>query len=125
MDLIHIIGILLIAVCAFRGGKKGLVNTLGTLTASVLAILFVYVLNTWALESLLLTMLQNHMLVVARVILCVILYLVIFLILKTLILSLRVLTRLPVIRGLNRFLGAVAGAVYGILLVGIIFIFFA
>lgn len=117
-------GILLIAVCAVRGWKKGFVNTLGGILASILAIVFVYLLNTWALESLLLTLLADHMVVVVRIVLCVALYVAIYFILKAIIMSLRILTRLPIIRGLNKLLGLIAGAAYGILLVGIIFAFF-
>ena len=124
MNVEHIAGLALIAVCAVRGFKKGFVNTLGTILASLLAIAFVYVLNTWALESLLLTLLADHMLVVVRIILCAVLYLVLFLLLKAIILSLKVLAKLPIVRGINKLLGFVAGAAYGILLVGIIFAFF-
>lgn len=124
MNVEHIAGLALIAVCAVRGFKKGFVNTLGTILASLLAIAFVYVLNTWALESLLLTLLADHMLVVVRIILCAVLYLVLFLLLKAIILSLKVLAKLPIVRGINKLLGFVAGAAYGILLLGIIFAFF-
>lgn len=114
----------MIVICAIRGLKKGFVNTLGTILASLLSIIFVYLLNTWALESLLLTLLADHMVVVVRIVLCLVLYAALFFVLKAVILSLRVLTKLPVIRGLNKLLGMIAGAAYGILLVGIIFAFF-
>lgn len=124
MNVEHIAGLVLIAVCAVRGFKKGFVNTLGTILASLLAIVFVYVLHTWALESLLLTLLADHMVVVVRIVLCAVLYLVFFLLLKAIILSLKFLTKLPIVRGINKLLGFVAGAAYGVLLVGIIFAFF-
>ncbi|MBQ8527424.1 MAG: hypothetical protein IJ429_03035 [Lachnospiraceae bacterium] len=124
MSIGHIVGLLLIVICAIRGLKKGFVNTLGTILASLLSIIFVYLLNTWALESLLLTLLADHMVVVVRIVLCLVLYAALFFVLKAVILSLRVLTKLPVIRGLNKLLGMIAGAAYGILLVGIIFAFF-
>ncbi|MBE5882533.1 MAG: hypothetical protein E7289_09580 [Lachnospiraceae bacterium] len=124
MNVEHVVGILLIAICAIRGFKKGFVNTLGTILASLLAIVFVYLLNTWALESLLLTLLADHMLVVVRIVLCVVLYIALFFLLKAMILSLRVLAKLPIVRGLNKLLGFIVGAAYGILLVGIIFAFF-
>lgn len=117
-------GLLLIAICAIRGWKKGFVNTLGGILASILAIVFVYILNVWALESLLFTLMSDHVLVLVRIVLCIILYVVIFFVLKTIIMSFRILTKLPVIRGFNKLLGFVFGAVYGLLLVGIIFAFF-
>lgn len=124
MEIWHIVGILLIAICALRGWKKGFVNTLGEVLASLVAIVFVYLLNTWALDSLLLTLLADRMVVVVRIILCIVLYVVLFLILKAIIVSLRMLTKLPIIHGVNKLLGFIAGAAYGLLLVGIIFAFF-
>lgn len=124
MDILHIAGLVLIAVCAVRGMKKGFVGTLGGVLASLLAIVFVYLLNTWALESLVWTLFADHMIVVVRIILCIVLYVVIYFVLQAIIMSLRILTKIPIIRGLNKLLGFVTGAAYGLLLVGIIFAFF-
>jgi len=124
MGVWHIIGILLIVFLATRGLKKGFVNMLGEIAASALAIVFVGLLNAWALDALLLTLLADHMIVVVRIVLCVVLYAVAYFALKAIIMSLRMLTKLPVIRGLDKLLGLVAGAAYGLLLVGIIFAFF-
>ncbi len=124
MDVWHFGGLLLIAVCAVRGYKKGVVNTLGGALAAVFAMAFVYLLQTWALDALLLNLLKDHMLVVVRVLLCVVLYVVLYLVLKTILLSLRIFTRLPIIRKLNQLLGFIVGAVYGVVLVGVIFAFF-
>ena len=124
MDILHIAGILLVVVCAVRGWKKGFVNTLGGIVASLLAVVFVYLLNTWALDALLMTLIADHMVVVVRIILCIALYVVLYFIWKAIITSLRILSKLPVIRGLNKLLGFAVGVVYGILLVGIIFAFF-
>lgn len=124
MDILHIAGLLLIVLCAVRGWKKGFVNTLGGIVASLLAVVFVYLLNTWALDALLMTLIADHMIVVVRIILCIVLYVALYFIWKAIITSLRILSKLPIIRGLNKLLGFVVGAVYGILLVGIIFAFF-
>lgn len=124
MDTARLIGLLLIVICAVRGYKKGIVNTLGTILASLLAIVFVYLLNVWALESVLLTLLTDHMVVVVRIIICLALYAILFFVLKAVVMSLKLLAKLPVIRGINKLLGFVAGAAYGVLLVGIIFAFF-
>ena len=118
-DIIHIVGLIVIAICAIRGFKKGLVNTVGSILASLLSIIFVYLLNTWALESVLLVLLTDRMLLIVRVLLCIVLYVVLFFVLKAIVLSLRVLTKLPVIRGLNKLLGFVCGIAHGLVLVGI------
>nr|MBQ8252032.1 CvpA family protein [Lachnospiraceae bacterium] len=120
-DVIYVIGLLIIAVSAVKGFKKGFVNTVGGILASLLAIVFVYLLNTWALESMLVTLLADHMILVVRVLLCVVLYIVLFFVLKAILLSLRLLSKLPVIRGLNKLLGFVCGAAHGVLLVGIVY----
>ena len=90
MELFDIIGIVIIVAAALKGGRRGFVVTLGRLCAGILSLLLVYLLNTWAFA------------------------------LKTIILSLRILTGLPIIKGLNKLLGFVAGAAYGLLLVGIL-----
>lgn len=117
-------GLLLIAICAIRGYKKGFVNVLGEMLATIFSIVFVYLLHTWAFDALLLNFLKDHMVIVVRFLLCVVLYLVLYFVLKTIILSFRILTGLPIVRGLNKFLGFIVGAVYGVVLVGIIFAFF-
>ena len=124
MDIWHIGGLLLIAVCAIRGYKKGFVNTLGEVIAMFFSVLFVYLLHAWAFDALLLNLFKDHMVVIVRIILCVVLYVVLYLILKTIILSLRIFTKLPIVRGVNKLLGFIVGTVYGIVLVGIIFAFF-
>ncbi|MBO5241392.1 MAG: CvpA family protein [Lachnospiraceae bacterium] len=124
MDIWHIGGLLLIAICAIRGCKKGFVNTLGEMLAAVFSIAFVYLLHTWAFDALFLTLLKDHTVVIVRVLLCVILYVVLYFVLKAIILSLRIFTGLPIVRGLNKLLGFAVGIVYGIVLVGIIFAFF-
>ena len=124
MNVEHILGLILIAVCAIRGFKKGFVNTLGTVLASMLAIYFVYLLNTWALDAWLVTLLADHKLIIVRVVLCVALYVALFFVLKAIILSLKIISKLPIVRGLNKLLGFLAGAAYGVILVGVIFAFF-
>lgn len=124
MDIWHIGGLLLIAICAIRGCKKGFVNTLGEMLAAVFSIAFVYLLHTWAFDALFLTLLKDHTVVIVRVLLCVVLYVVLYFVLKAIILSLRIFTVLPIVRGLNKLLGFAVGIVYGIVLVGIIFAFF-
>ena len=114
----------MIACCAIRGFKKGFVNTVGGALASLLALAFVLVLNTWAFDSLVLTLIADHMIVIVRIVLCVLLYVVLYFALKAIIMSLRIVAKLPIIRGLNKLLGFIVGALYGTLLVGIIFAFF-
>lgn len=120
MELFDIIGIVIIVVAALRGLRRGFVVTLGRLCAGILSLVLVYLLNTWAFAQLVPTLLVDHQVVIVRVLLCIILYIVLFLVLKTIILSLRILTGLPIIKGLNKLLGFVVGAAYGILLVGVL-----
>lgn len=120
MELFDIIGIVIIVVAALRGLRRGFVVTLGRLCAGILSLLLVYLLNTWAFAQFVPTLLVDHQVVIVRVLLCIILYIVLFLVLKTIILSLRILTGLPIIKGLNKLLGFLVGAAYGILLVGVL-----
>ena len=120
MELFDIIGLVIIVVAALRGLRRGFVVTLGRLCAGILSLSLVYLLNTWAFAQLVPTLLVDHQVVIVRVLLCIIVYIVLFLVLKTIILSLRILTGLPIIKGLNKLLGFVVGAAYGILLVGVL-----
>ena len=123
MDIWRISGLLLIAICAIRGYKKGFVNTLGEMLAMVFSGVFVYLLHAWAFDALIMTLQKDHMVIIVRLILCVVLYIVFYLVLKAIILSLRIFTKLPIVRGINKLLGFITGAVCGIVLVGIIFAF--
>lgn len=120
MEMFDIIGLVIIVAAALRGGKRGFVVALGRLCAGILSLLLVYLLNTWAFAQFVPTLLVDHQVVIVRVLLCIVVYIVLFLILKTVILSLRILTGLPIIKGLNKLLGFVVGAAYGLLLVGIL-----
>lgn len=123
MDIWRIGGLVLIVICAIRGCKKGFVNTLGEMLATIFSIAFVYLLHTWAFDALFTNLLTDHRIVVVRVLLCIVLYVILFFVLKTIILSLRMFTKLPIVRGLNKLLGFVVGTVYGVVLVGIVFAF--
>ena len=105
MELFDIIGIVIIVAAALKGGRRGFVVTLGRLCAGILSLLLVYLLNTWAFAQLVPTLLVDHQVIIVRVLLCVVLYIVLFLVLKTIILSLRILTGLPIIKGLNKLRG--------------------
>lgn len=123
MDIWHIGGLLLIAICAIRGYKKGFVNTLGEMIATVFSVVFVYVLYAWAFDEWFLNLLKDHMVVVVRLLLCIVLYIALYFVLKTIIFSLRIFTKLPIVHGLNKLLGFVIGIVYGVVFVGVIFAF--
>ena len=121
MNIIHIVGLILIAVCAVRGYKKGFIDTVGSILASLLSIVFVYLLNAWAFESVIPHLLSDYMIVVVRILLCVLVYSAFFFLLKAILMSLKILSRFPVFRGLNKLLGFIAGGCYGLLLAGIIY----
>ena len=52
------------------------------------------------------------------------LFLILFFVLKAVIVSLRVVSSLPIIRGLDRLLGLVLGGLFGVVIVGIMTIFY-
>ena len=120
MDYIYIIGIIIIVFAALKGYRRGLVSTLGNICASILAIGLLFVLKTWAFESFFTTIFFEHTVFLTRVILCIVIYLLLFFLLKLIVMSLKIITGIPVIKGLNKLLGFVAGAVYGVILVGVI-----
>lgn len=120
MDWFYIIGLLIIIVSAFNGFKKGLVNTLGSICASILAIGLVYLLKMWAFDAFFSTLLLEHDVILVRIALCLVVYLAAFFLLKAIVMSLRIITKIPVIRGLNKVLGFILGGVYGVVLVGIL-----
>lgn len=119
-EVIYLVGALLIVVSAAHGFRKGLVRALGEVATSIVTILFLYILKTWAFEAFFLTVLTNHKVLIVRVVLCLLLYIGTTILLKTILLSLGFLTKLPVLRGLNKILGFLLGAVNGILVTGIL-----
>lgn len=120
MNWFYIIGLAVIVICMLRGWKKGFVNIIGSICATVLSFAFFWVIKTWAFESFLSTLLFQHSLLIVRIVLCIVLYALLFLLLKTVVMSLRFITGLPVIRGLNKIFGLAAGCVYGLIWVGIL-----
>lgn len=124
MSWIYYLGVAIMVICAIRGWKKGFVKMLGEIAASILTFLFVVCLRTWVFESMLVNFLTGNSVLLARIVVCLVTYLILFLLLKTIITSLGILSKMPIIRGLNHLLGVVAGAAYGVLLVGILYMFY-
>lgn len=124
MNLFYLIGVLILVCAAVRGWKKGFVQMLGSVCASILSIGFFWILKKWALDSFLGTLLFAHSVLIVRVVLCIALYFALFFVLKAVIISLKVIVRLPVIRGLDRVLGLILGGVYGVIIVGIMTLFY-
>lgn len=124
MSLIYYIGIGLILLCAISGWRKGFVKMLGQILASILTFLFLFVLRNWVFESMIINFLTGQSVLLARIVVCVGGYLILFFLLKTIFGSLNLLSKAPVIRGLNRILGIAAGTIYGMVLTGIVYMFY-
>ena len=124
MKMFYAIGLLIIMVTAWKGWKKGFVQTLGNVCASILSLGFFWILKNWAFDSFLGTLLFCHSVLIVRRVICVALFLALFFALKAVIVSLRVVSSLPIIRGLDRLLGLVLGGLFGVVIVGIMTIFY-
>lgn len=97
---------------------------LGDIAACLLTFLLVWCIRNWVFESALINLLTGNSVLLARIVVCLVLYLALFFLLKALFASLGFLEKIPVIRSINKILGFVAGGVYGILIVGILYIFY-
>lgn len=124
MNLFYIIGVAIIIICMIRGWIKGLANIVGSILATILSFLLFWAIRNWAFESFLATLLFNHSMIIVRVVVCLLLYTILFLLLKAIMMSLKIVTKLPIIRGMNRLLGLLLGGAYGVLLVGILTILY-
>lgn len=120
MELFYIVGLAIIIICMIRGWKKGFVNILGSICATILSFAFFWIMRNWAFDSFLATLLFEHSIMIVRIVLCIVLYIVLFVIIKAIIMSLKIITKLPIIRGLNKILGLITGCVYGLIWVGIL-----
>lgn len=120
MNWFYIIGLAIIVICLLTGWKKGLVEIIGSICATILSFSFFWIIRNWAFESFLANLLFQHSLLLVRIVLCVVLYIIMFLLLKTVMMSLKIITKIPIIRGLNKLLGLIAGGIYGLIWVGIL-----
>lgn len=124
MRIFYLTGILILIICALRGWKKGFIQMLGNVCAGILSLGFLWIMKNWALESFLGTLLFAHSVLVVRLVLCIALYIALFFGLKAVFLSLKFISKLPVIRGLDKVLGLILGGVFGVVIVGIMTVFY-
>ncbi len=122
-SLYQIICLLILAVCIIVGFSKGFIQMLGNIGASVLSLAFFWAIRNWAFDSFLTTLLFERGVLLVRIVLCIIIYVVLFLVLKAILTSLKFLAKLPIIKGVNKLLGLVAGGVFGMILIGVMTLF--
>lgn len=124
MRIFYLTGILIIIICALSGWKKGFIQMLGNVCAGILSLGFFWVMKNWAFESFLGTLLFAHSVLVVRLVLCIALYIALFFGLKAVFLSLKFISKLPVVRGLDKVLGLILGGAFGVIIVGIMTLFY-
>ncbi len=118
--------ILLIIICAIilwlaiYGYRKGFVNMLVPLVSAFLSLVLLFMLKDWLFAILFQWAIFQGEHVLTRVVLILLIFILGTLAFKWLIKILHILTKLPLVHGLNKLLGLVVGFIEGFLLVWLI-----
>lgn len=117
MNILLIIICAVIFVMAIYGYRKGFVNMLVPLVSAFLSLILLFMLKDWLFGILFQWAIFQGEHVLTRVVLILLIFVLGTLAFKWLIKILHILTKLPLVRGLNKLLGLMVGIVEGFLLV--------
>lgn len=119
MNIVLVIVIIVLAICAVNGYKKGLVEE----TVSIMALL-IGVVAIALLASAIGNYLSKH---ISNMLIALILFvslLIVVQIARLIIASLKFITKIPIIHGINKLAGMCIGLVEGVILVWVAFLLF-
>ncbi len=117
MNILLIIICAVIFVMAIYGYRKGFVNMLVPLVSAFLSLILLFMLKDWLFGILFQWAIFQGEHVLTRVVLILLIFVLGTLAFKWLIKILHILTKLPLVHGLNKLLGLMVGIIEGFLLV--------
>ncbi len=121
MNTLSIIVLLVVVGMTWSGYRKGFVKTAVPFVASLLSLLFLWCMKEWLFVFLFKWTIFGGEHLLARVVVIVLSYLLGYLLFRWLFLTLKIFTKLPIIHGLDKVLGCVAGFILAMLMVGAFF----
>ncbi len=120
MNILLIIICAIILLLAIYGYRKGFVNMLVPLVSAFLSLVLLFMLKDWLFAILFQWAIFQGEHVLTRVVLILLIFILGTLAFKWLIKILHILTKLPLVHGLNKLLGLAVGFIEGFLLVWLI-----
>lgn len=117
MNLLLAISIGILIILSVYGYIKGFIKMLVPIISGILGIVFLYLLRDWLFSFLFRWTFFHGEHVLARVVVILLFYFAGVLALKWVLGMLKLMTKLPLVHGLNKLMGAVAGLAEGFLVV--------
>lgn len=125
MEVFVVICYGILIVMTVLGFSLGMVRVLTPLVSGILSLLLMLLLKNWAFGFLFQWAVFQGEHILARIVVILLAFVLGSLLFHWIVKALCLLTKLPIIHGLNRILGAVAGFVEGIMMVWLILFFIA
>lgn len=120
MNVLLVISCIIIIAFAVYGYTKGFVKALVPILSGVLALILIFLLKDWLLAFLLRWAIFQGEHIFSRIVVILLIYIATTLAFKWLFGVLKILTRLPLVHGMNKLLGLLLGVVEGFLCVWLI-----
>lgn len=117
MNLLLVISWIIIIIFAVYGWKKGFVKMLVPILSGILTFILLMFLKDWLFAFLFRWAIFQGEHILARVVVILLIYFAGVLVFKWVFGVLKILTKLPLVHGLNKLLGLVLGGVEGFLLI--------
>ena len=117
MNLLLVISCIIIFILSVYGHKAGFVKMLAPIVSGLFALAFMFLLKDWLFVFIFRWTIFRGEHVLARVVVILLIYLICVLGFKWGIGVLKLLTKLPIVHGLNKLLGLILGFMEGFLLV--------
>lgn len=117
MNWLLIVVIILIITLSVYGCRKGFVDALVPFVSGLLSLLLIFFLKDWLLAYLFQWAIFQGEHILSRIVVILLLFALGTLAFRWVIKVLRLLTRLPLVKGVNKLLGLVLGCIEGFLLV--------
>lgn len=120
MNILLVVSCMLIIALSIYGHRIGFVKMLIPVVSGLITLVFMFVLKDWLFAFLFRWAVFQGEHVLARVVVILIIYLLITFAFKWAVGVLKLLTKLPVVHGMNKLLGLIVGLCEGFLLVWLI-----
>ncbi|MBP3460664.1 MAG: CvpA family protein [Lachnospiraceae bacterium] len=117
MNLLLILSCIIIIILSVYGHKAGFVKMLVPIVSGLFALFFIFLLKDWLFAFLFRWTIFQGEHILARVVVILLIYLLCVFGFKWVIGVLKLLTKLPVVHGLNKLFGLLLGLIEGFLLV--------
>lgn len=120
MNILLVMSLIIIAGLGIYGHRRGFVRMAVPILSGIVSLIIFFLLKDWVLGFLFRWTIFGGEHILARIVVILLIYLAGTLAFKWLLGMLQLLTRLPLVHGVNKFLGALLGVIKGLLAVWLI-----